>query len=113
MAAEARLARLDRAGLGTVAIMRTADVGKTADWRWQQRFMTEGTYGLLRDKTRPARVPKLTDDVAERIVALTLGEPPGGSHDPGRCPEFQISTSHDVPWLALDCPSHPEWQLSR
>jgi hypothetical protein len=29
------------------------------------------------DKTRPARIARLTDDVAERIVALTLGEPPG------------------------------------
>ena len=39
--------------------------------------MTEGVDGLQRDKTRPARVPKLTDDVAERIVPLTLAAPPG------------------------------------
>jgi hypothetical protein len=30
----------------------------------------------LRDTTRPARVAKLADEVVERIVALTLGEPP-------------------------------------
>ena len=64
-------------GLGTAAIMRTAGVSKTAVWRWQARFMDEGVAGLLRDKTRPARVPKLADEVAERIVSLTLGEPPG------------------------------------
>src|ERR1700712_67884 len=64
-------------GLGTVEIMRTARVSKTAVWRWQERFMAEGVDGLLRDKTRPARVPKLADDIAERIVALTLAEPPG------------------------------------
>ena len=39
--------------------------------------MAQGVAGLLRDKTRPARVPRLADEVAERIVALTLGEPPG------------------------------------
>jgi transposase len=64
-------------GLGTATIMRTAGVSKTAVWRWQERFMSEGVEVLLRDKTRPARIARLTDDVAERIVALTLGEPPG------------------------------------
>ncbi len=64
-------------GLGKAAIMRTASVGKTAVWRWQARFMEEGVPGLLHDKTRPARVAKLADEMAERIVALTLGEPPG------------------------------------
>jgi len=64
-------------GLGTVEIMRTAGVSKPAVWRWQDRFMAEGVEGLLRDKTRPPRIPKLADEVADRIVALTLGEPPG------------------------------------
>ena len=36
------------AGLGTVEIMRTAGVSKTAVWR-QARFMEEGVEGLLRD----------------------------------------------------------------
>src|ERR1700738_723423 len=57
--------------------MRTAGVSKTAVWRWQERFMSEGVDGLLRDKTRPARIARLTDDVDERIGALTLREPPG------------------------------------
>ena len=64
-------------GLGTAAIMRTAGVSKTAVWRWQARFMDEGVDGLLRDKTRPPGTPRLTEDVADRIVALTLAEPPG------------------------------------
>jgi len=38
--------------------------------------MTEGVYGLLRDKTRPSRIPPLGADVAERVVALTLADPP-------------------------------------
>ncbi len=63
--------------LGTAAITRAAGVGKTAVWRWQERFMDEGVDGLLRDKTRPARLEKLSDEVDERIVALPLGKPPG------------------------------------
>ena len=64
-------------GLGTVEIMRTAGVSKTAVWRWQARFMEEGVEGLRRDKTRPPGTPRLPQDVADRVVDLTLGDPPG------------------------------------
>jgi transposase len=64
-------------GLGTNAIMRMAGVAKTAVWRWQERFMAEGVDGLLRDKTRPSRIPPLKTEVAERVVRLTLEDPPG------------------------------------
>ena len=37
--------------------------------------MEEGVDGLLRDKTRPSRIPPLGPEVAERVVALTLSEP--------------------------------------
>jgi transposase len=39
--------------------------------------MEEGFAGLLRDKTRPSRIPPLGADVARRVVALTLTDPPG------------------------------------
>jgi hypothetical protein len=38
--------------------------------------MQEGVEGLLRDKTRPSRIPPLSSEVAERVVALTLTDPP-------------------------------------
>ena len=38
--------------------------------------MEEGFEGLLRDKTRPSRIEPLKADVLERVVALTLTEPP-------------------------------------
>ena len=57
--------------------MREAGVSKTVVWRWQDRFAQEGADGLLRDKTRPARIPPLGPEVAARVVALTQGEPPG------------------------------------
>ncbi|MDE5457551.1 hypothetical protein GWE18_32985 [Bradyrhizobium sp. CSA112] len=41
------------------------------------RFMQEGLEGLLRDKTRPSRIPPLGADVAARAVALTQADPPG------------------------------------
>ena len=62
-------------GLGTHAIMRAAGVSKTVVWRWQDRFAQEGVDGLLRDKTRPARIPPLGPEVAARVVALTQGDP--------------------------------------
>ena len=60
-------------GVGTHEIMRQS---KTCVWRWQERFMGEGVDGLLRDKTRPPRIPPLGEEVAERVAALTLTDPP-------------------------------------
>ena len=64
-------------GLGTVEIMRRTGKSKTCVWRWQERFMAAGVDGLLRDKTRPSRVPPLPAEVVERVVALTRNDPPG------------------------------------
>jgi len=64
-------------GVGTHEIMRRTGKSKTCVWRWQERFMADGVDGLLRDKTRPSRIPPLAPEVAERVVALTLKDPPG------------------------------------
>ena len=64
-------------GLGTVEIMRRTGKSKTCVWRWQERFMATGVDGLLRDKTRPSRVPPLPAEVVERVIALTRNDPPG------------------------------------
>ena len=66
----ARIMLLTADGLGTVEIMRRTDKSKTCVWRWQERFMQAGVAGLLRDKTRRSRIPRLAADVAERVVAL-------------------------------------------
>ena len=39
--------------------------------------MEEGFEGLLRDKTRPSWIDPLDADVAKRVVAMTLTDPPG------------------------------------
>ncbi len=72
----AEIVLLSADGLGTTEIMRRTGKSKTCVWRWQERFMQEGFDGLLRDKTRPSRVPPLGAEVAERVVALTLTDPP-------------------------------------
>ena len=63
-------------GLGTAEIMRRTSKSKTCVWRWQERFMEEGAEGLLRDKTRPSRVPPLAQAVIDEVVALTATDPP-------------------------------------
>ena len=73
----AQIVLLTADGSGTVEIMRRTGKSKTAVWRWQERFMTAGVDGLLRDKTRPSRVPPLGREVVERVVRLTQSDPPG------------------------------------
>ena len=73
----AEIVLLSADGVGTVEIMRRTGKSKTCVWRWQERFAEEGFEGLLRDKTRPSRIPPLGPEVGERVVALTLADPPG------------------------------------
>ena len=72
----AEIVLLTADGLGTIEIMRRTGKSKTCVWRWQERFAEEGYEGLLRDKTRPSRIAPLGAEVAERVVALTLTDPP-------------------------------------
>jgi transposase len=72
----AAIVLLSADGVGTTEIMRRTGKSKTCVWRWQERFMEEGVDGLLRDKTRQSRIPPLGPEVAERVVALTLTDPP-------------------------------------
>ena len=63
----AQIVLLTAQGCGTAEIMRRADASKTTVWRWQERYMTDGVDGLLRDKTRPPRIPPLTAEVASDV----------------------------------------------
>ena len=73
----AKIILLSAEGLWTNEIMRQTGKSKTCVWRWQERFMAEGFEGLLRDKTRPSRIAPLGPEVAGRVVALTMSDPPG------------------------------------
>jgi transposase len=72
----AEIVLLSADGVGTVEIMRQTGTSKTCVWRWQERFAEAGVAGLLRDKTRPSRLPPLGQEVIDRVVALTATEPP-------------------------------------
>ena len=72
----ARIILLTAEGAGTVAIMRAVGKDKRAVWRWQERFMQEGVAGLIRDKTRPSRIPRLPPETVARVVGLTNRTPP-------------------------------------
>jgi transposase len=72
-----RIVLLSAEGISIGEIMRRVGVAKTCVWRWQERFVKEGVDGLLRDKTRPSRIPPLAAEVVVAIVARTLEPPPG------------------------------------
>ena len=72
-----RIVLLTSQGVGTAEIVRQTGKSKTAVWRWQERFMQEGVAGLLRDKTRPSRIPPLGPEIAASVVDLTRTDPPG------------------------------------
>src|SRR5271163_3277026 len=73
----ARIVLLSADGVGTMAIQRQTGKGKPTIWRWQARFMAEGVEGLLHEATRPAGKPPLPAETIERVVEMTLAEPPG------------------------------------
>ena len=77
--AEIILATAD--GYGTNEIMRRARTSKPTVWRWQSRYLDEGVAGLLRDKTRPSRVPPLPRETRPMVIAKTVQEaPPNATH---------------------------------
>jgi hypothetical protein len=81
----ARIILATAEGCGTAEIMRRAGVSKPCVWRWQERFMREGVAGLLHDKTRKPGLPPLPSALIDRVVELTLAEPPGeATHWTGR-----------------------------
>ncbi len=63
---------------GTAAIMRRTGLSKPSVWRWQERYIEAGVDGLLRDKTRPSRVPALDQRTVAAVIRRTLEEPPPG-----------------------------------
>src|SRR3954464_7984278 len=72
----ARIVLVTAGGHGTAAIMRQAGKSKRCVRRWQERFAAEGVAGLLRDKTRPSRIPPLAQAAIDHVVGLTATEPP-------------------------------------
>ena len=66
-------------GAGTNAIMRRTGKSKPCVWRWQERFVEEGVDGLMRDKTRPSRIPALSEEVKRAVLTKTAKETPANA----------------------------------
>jgi transposase len=64
-------------GHGTTAIGRRTGFSRPSVCRWRERFAQEGVAGLLRDKSRKPGKPPLPASTVDRVVGLTLEEPPG------------------------------------
>jgi hypothetical protein len=81
-------------GHGTAAIGRRAGLSRPSVRRWRERFAQEGVAGLLRDKTRKPGTPPLPPAVVDRVVGLTLVEPPAeATHWTGRMMAKAIGVS--------------------
>jgi transposase len=73
----AQIVLLTAEGCGTMELTRRTGTSETSVWRWQERFLAEGLPGLLRDKTRPSRIPPLGTEIEARVVAATQTAAPG------------------------------------
>ena len=74
----ARVVLLSADRVGTAEMMRRTGLSKPSVWRWQERYVEAGVAGLLRDKTRPSRVPALAEAKVAEVLRRTLEEPPPG-----------------------------------
>jgi transposase len=63
-------------GRGTNEIMRRTGMSKPTVWRWQERYIEDGIEGLVRDKTRPSRIPPLSAAVKLAVLTKTASEEP-------------------------------------
>jgi hypothetical protein len=90
----ARIVLATADGLGTNEIVRRTGKSKPCVWRWQERFLREGVPGLLRDRTRKPGIPPLPAATVDRVVELTLAEPPGeATHWTGRAMARAVGVS--------------------
>ena len=68
-------------GLRNKEIARILGQDKMKVGRWRRRYAESGLQGILKDKTRPGRIPALSEELKSRIVKLTLnGKPEGATH---------------------------------
>jgi hypothetical protein len=67
----ARIVLMSAEGVGTNAIVRETQ-GQDLCLAMVGAFCIRGPRSLLRDKSRPSRIPKLDPLIAERVVSLAI-----------------------------------------
>ena len=92
--------------VGTAEIMRRTGLSKPSVWRWQERYIEAGVDGLLRDKTRPSRIPALAEAKVAEVVRRTLEEPP-----PGEATHWTVRAMAEVSGVS-PAKVHQIWQAA-
>src|SRR5262249_47928549 len=91
----AKIVLLSGDGVGTVEIMWQTAKSKTCVWRWQERFATEDFEGLLRDKTRPSRIPLPGPDITQRVDTAAVVDEAIWRRSAGLHPRCRLKASPD------------------
>ena len=68
----ARIVLLASDGLTAEAIAAAAGKSLLTVRRWRSRYVAAGVDGLLKDATRPSRVPPLAQEKIKQVVHMTL-----------------------------------------
>lgn len=72
----ARMVLMTADGLSTTVIMATLGVSNPTLNTWRNRYLESGVEGLKKGKTHPSRIPPLSTDKVQEVLALTLtGKP--------------------------------------
>ncbi len=66
-------------GLENKEIAQRLDQDKMKVGRWRARYAEGGLDAILKDKTRPGRLPGLPAPMKSRIIRLTVNEKPAGA----------------------------------
>ena len=66
-------------GLKNQEIARRLGQDKMKVGRWRRRYAEAGLAGILKDKSRPGRIPALAPSLKSRLIRLTLKEKPAGA----------------------------------
>jgi hypothetical protein len=83
---------------GAMAIQHQTGKAKPTVRRRQARFRAEGVDGPLHETTHPADKPPRTVGAVERVVAMTLPDPPGEATDlTGRAEDAILTTNPPQP----------------
>ena len=63
-------------GLENKEIARRLGQDKMKVGRWRQRYAKGGLQAILKDKTRPGRIPGLSASLKSRLIRLTVNDKP-------------------------------------
>jgi transposase len=66
-------------GLENKEIARRLGQDKMKVGRWRQRYAQGGLQAILKDKTRPGRIPALSASLKSRLIHLTVNDKPAGA----------------------------------